>query len=83
MLKLITTSVIICFLCIFILSSFVAFDNIAKLKVEIKKYRTKKLKVAKANKEDIVIAHEMKYIVRRAYFSKRLDSNMDAVMEVN
>jgi hypothetical protein len=39
--------------------------------------------VAKANKDEMVMAHEMKYIVRRAYFNKRLDNSMEAEIEAS
>ncbi len=54
----------------------------AAMQIEKLKFWTRKLKVAKASKEEIVIAHEMKYIVRRAYFIKRFDSNMEAEIKV-
>jgi hypothetical protein len=52
------------------------------MQIEKLKFWTRKLKVAKASKEEMVMAHEMKYIVRRAYFIKRLESNMEAEIEV-
>ena len=38
----------------------------------------KKLKVAKANREAMVMMQDMKYIVRRRYFTKSFESNNDA-----